>query len=315
MFVRRFSAASSRWQISFPTVIGWTILLAILFPVDVRGAEEEDEIPAPEDIVLKTGDDLLLHATYLAGTHEKESVPIILLHGFKRDRHDFDALGIYLQKQGHAVIAPDLRGHGDSKEFRHAPGERNDKIEAGTLRQADFAAMIEYDVEAVKGFLKEKNNEGDLNIDKLCVVGSEMGALIAAGWSQRDWAWPPLTTGKQGQDVKALVLISPEANFKGLHMADYLGDPAIRSQVAVLLIAGSKKSQARKEITNLYDGLKRFHPDPEKKDLFKFMPDSSLQGARLISEPVLKVSPAIAEFIALLVKQQYPWAERATPLN
>ena len=65
-----------------------------------------------------------------------------------------------------------------------------------------------------------------------------MGALVAAGFTNRDWSWAPLTTGKQGQDVKALVLISPEPNFKGLRMSDAIGDPAVRSEVAVMLIAG-----------------------------------------------------------------------------
>ena len=314
MLAQRSPAIPSRWQVSYPTVIGWTVALAILFPLDVRGAED-DEIPEPEEVTLKTNDDLLLHATFFPGTHLKESLPIILLHGFKGDRHDLDGLATFLQKQGHAVIVPDLRGHGDSTEFRRPPGERNGKIEAGNLRQADFAAMIDSDVEAVKGFLKEKNNEGELNIDKLCVVGvSEMGCLVAAGFSQHDWAWPPLATGKQGQDVKGLVLISPEANFKGLRMADAVNDAALRSQVAVLLIAGNRRNKSKQEFNNLYDGFKKYH-EANKKDLVKFLPDSSLQGAKLISEASLKVNQKIAEFVAELVKLQYPWAERATPLN
>ncbi len=263
MLAQRSLAIPSRWQVSYPTVIGWTVALAILFPLDVRGAED-DEIPEPEELVLKTNDSLLLHATFFPGTHDKESVPIILLHGFKRDRHDFDSLALYLQKQGHAIIAPDLRGHGESKEFRRGPGERNDKIEAASLRQADFAAMIGSDVEAVKAFLKEKNNEGDLNIDKLCVVGvSEMGCLVAAGFSQHDWAWPPLSTGKQGQDVKGLVLISPEANFRGLHMADAVSDPEIRSQLAVLLIAGNRRSKFKQEFNN---PLRRLQEVPHRSE-------------------------------------------------
>ncbi len=313
MFVQRTLASRSRWQVSFPRVLAWTIVLAILFPLEVRAADKankKDEIPAPEDIIIKTSDDLILHATFFAGTDDKESVPVILLHGYKGDRHDFDGLAAYLQKQGHAVIVPDLRGHGDSTEFRRGVGERSDKIEAATLRQNDFAAMIGYDVEAVKGFLKEKNNEGELNIDKLCVVGSEMGALVAAGWTQHDWSWPPLTTGKQGQDVKGLVLISPEANFKGLHMADAINDPAIRSDISILLIAGKRKPKYSAELNRLYDSFKRYHPDPEKDDLNKFLPESTLQGTKLLSEPSLKVDQWIAAFIEDVKKKQIPWAER-----
>ncbi len=312
MLVRSSLQPCSPWQLSFPSAVGWTIVLALLFPLDVRGADKE--IPPPEEVVIPTVDGVLLHATFFPGIHEKDSVPIILLHGFKRDRHDFDGLAAYLQGQGHAVIAPDLRGHGESTDVRHQ-GTRNEKIEAGSLRQDDFLAMIECDVEGVKTFLKQKNNEGELNIDKLCVVGAEMGALIAAGFARRDWDWAPLATGKQGQDVKALVLISPEANFKGLHMADAISDPAVRSDIAILLIAGKKRSASSQEINRLYDSFKRFHPDSEKKDLFRVLPVTPLQGAKLLSEPSLKVNQAIGEFVALLVKRQFPWAERKTPLD
>ncbi len=302
-------------------MLGWTILFALLFPVDVRGADKadnddkKDEIPAPEEIVRKTSDDLMLHFTYYPGLNDKESVPVILLHGAKGDRHDFDALAVYLQKAGHAVIMPDLRGYGDSTEFRHGVGTRNDKIEVASLRPIDYAAMISCDLETVKAFLKEKNNDGELNMDKLCVVGSDMGALIATGFAQQDWAWPLLTTGKQGQDVKGLVLISPEPNFKGLHMADAINDAAVRTQISILLIAGQQKSRAKEECKRLYDSFKKYHTDPDKKDLFQFLPKTPLQGTKLLSEPSLNVNKAIGEFIGTIEKQQIPWAERATPLN
>ncbi len=318
MLDQRSPGSRSPQPMSFPRVLGWVVLLALTFPVDVRGADKaakKDEIPAPEDVVLKTADGLLLHATWYAGTKEKESVPVILVHGFKGSRKDFEALAVYLQKQGHAVIVPDLRGHGDSTEFRRGVGTRNDKIEAASLRQGDFAAMIAGDLEAIKGFLKEKNNEGELNLDKLCVVGSEMGALVATGFAQQDWAWPPLTTGKQGQDVKGLVLISPEPNFKGLRMADAMNDAAVRTQLSILIIAGKRKGNFKTEANRLYDGFKKYHTDPEKKDLFLFLPDTPLQGTKLLSEPSLEVHLYIADFIGQIEKQENPWAERATPLN
>ena len=72
------------------------------------------------------------------------------------------------------------------------------------------------DVEMCKAFLMEKNNNKELNIDKLCLVGAEMGAVVAVDWAARDWSWPILPGRKQGQDVKALVLLSPEWSFKGM---------------------------------------------------------------------------------------------------
>src|SRR3989304_4268313 len=81
-------------------------------------AEQRDEVekpPEPKDVVLRTSDGLELHATFFPGMDGKESVPVILLHAWKEDRHDYLSLAGYLQSFGHAVIVPDLRGHGDSR--------------------------------------------------------------------------------------------------------------------------------------------------------------------------------------------------------
>ena len=39
--------------------------------------------------------------------------------------------------------------------------------------------MVREDMRAVKDFLWERNNAGQLNIDKLCIVGADMGASVA----------------------------------------------------------------------------------------------------------------------------------------
>ena len=44
-------------------------------------------------------------------------------------------------------------------------------------------------MEAIKRFLMTKHNAGELNIDKLCVVGVEFG-LVAVNWAAHDWSWP-----------------------------------------------------------------------------------------------------------------------------
>ena len=51
---------------------------------------------------------------------------------------------------------------------------------------AQFKAMVTCDMEAVKKFLWERNNAGELNIDKLCVVGAEMGASVAVNFALAD---------------------------------------------------------------------------------------------------------------------------------
>ena len=68
----------------------------------------------PERFTRRTKDRVSLTFTYYRGTKEKQSVPIILVHGWGEVRGEFDGLALYLQNQGHAVVTVDLRGHGES---------------------------------------------------------------------------------------------------------------------------------------------------------------------------------------------------------
>jgi len=98
--------------------MGLALLIApsLLFAAEKKSAEAE--IPAPEDLTLRTDDGLKLAVTYFPGLRGKDSIPVILLHSFKGSGADFakeDGLAPYLQeKLGCAVIVPDLRGHGKS---------------------------------------------------------------------------------------------------------------------------------------------------------------------------------------------------------
>ena len=205
----------------------------------IRNAAEKEKLPPPpEDISLTTDDGVELQATYYGPPQSKESksgkdvVPIILLHGFKGDRQDFDELALLLQHLGHAVIVPDLRGHGESKR-QARPGGGTASLDASKLRKDDFLAMGGKggDLESVKRFLMARNNEGKLNIEKLCVIGAELGATVALNWAALDWSWAQLPTGKQGQDVKALVLISPQLRSRGFRLTAAAQGAGIATQL------------------------------------------------------------------------------------
>ena len=47
------------------------------------------------------------------------------------------------------------------------------EFDKGKLGTAGYALMLEQDLEKVKKFLREKNDAGLLNLNKLCVVGSD----------------------------------------------------------------------------------------------------------------------------------------------
>ncbi len=278
------------------------------------GDKASDEKKAPVEEMLTTRDGVRLLVVYLAGSKGKDTVPIVLLHGYKGSHKDYADLAYYLQAQGHAVLIPDLRGHGGST-----------KTAAGnvlTPSNVDIRAMATGDMEAVNTYLLAKNDKQELNIEKLCVVGAEMGAVVAGAWAQLDWSWPMLATGKQGQDVKALVLLSPAFSYKNLRLSEAMGGRSpVTSQLSILLIVGDGNRTALKDANRMYDIFKRYHHEPppghreEEQDLFYKKLPTKLQGTELqtVKKPTT-VAQLIAQFVTLrLVNQkEFSWKSRGT---
>ena len=290
---------------------------------DKAAAQEksaEEEIPAPEDLTLQARDGVTLAVTYYPGGKGKQTIPVVLLHMWKQNRNDYKDLAAVLQAQGCAVIVPDLRGHGGSTRRVGVT------LKAATMPPGQFAAMVTQDMEAIKRFLWEKNNAGELNIDKLCVVGAEMGATVAFNFTMTDAMDQDRNRVlrpdyKLGRFVKALVLISPELSFRGLPIR--AGNARLVPGVAVLILVGRKDSKALAEATRLYGIFEKYHPEPtgdnvtDKKTLFFGKFDTSLQGTKLL-DPKFNLSAIIANFIHLrLVKSEqskdWLWRERKFP--
>jgi pimeloyl-ACP methyl ester carboxylesterase len=184
---------------------------------------------AAEPMTVMTADGVQLRGTYLAGgarkgsKQAKQTTPVILLHDYKSSRAIFAGLAQQLVAPGDtnverpyfAALIVDLRAHGESTKQLTQEGGVVD-LDPAKLSKEGLQAMATLDMEAVRNFLVDKNDDGELNLNKLCIVGSGMGASVAVNWAAHDWAAPPLAVGKQGQDVKGLVLISPRWTFNGL---------------------------------------------------------------------------------------------------
>ncbi len=108
------------------------------------------KLPAPENVGFKTRDGVQIGATYypspLEKEMQKEAVPVILLHSFKGSRAEFNDLALALQDAGCAVLAPDLRGHGQSTRRFNSDGKEVE-IEQSLMSHQDFEAMGHADVQ------------------------------------------------------------------------------------------------------------------------------------------------------------------------
>ena len=286
---------------------------------------DSDKTPQPEDITLQTKDGVAIKCTWYAGTQGKNTVPIVIVHGWEGNRGQFDALALYLQSKeggGHAVIVPDLRGHGDSNLKAIDRNGKQEPYKLELMRSIELGQMVQFDMEAVKAFLMEQNNQGKVNIELLTLIGSEFGSLVAVNFAAQDWSWRQLVTMKQGQDVKALVLISPLQSFKGFTANNALKHPVVRSKLSMLIVVGSQDRSRKNDATRIYAQLENFHPTPpkeeirEKKDLFLGELDTSLNGHQLITAPGLNVAGMIKTFIDLRLvakRDELKWTDRTSP--
>ncbi len=281
-----------------------------------QSSKEPATIPAPKDLALETRDGVILRATYYPSLLGKEAVAVLLLHDFEGSRADLSPLALVLQRAGHAVLTLDLRGHGESTSLKGSART----LSTNQLGNEDFQLMVSQDIERAKRFLREENNEGRLNLEKLCVVGVGMGATLAMEWARLDWSWPPLVTYKQGQDVKALVLISPKFTFRGLSAANLFKHPQASRRISALIIFGEAKSEALQDAKRIHGMFERLQPKaekPEHRTLFFIPQKTNLQATRLIDEKNLrafKIDQLVLNFIyARLVNQDYPWTERRAP--
>lgn len=204
--------------------LGCAVVLAMLMwgvgGGEVSAASPQDaappKTPDPETVDITTRDGYILKGTWFPSPLGKEAVPVILLHDWEGDRSQVAKLAGYLQSSiGCAVLTPDLRHHGESR----APDASAGDDRRNRQKPEQFAMAIE-DIEACKRFLVKRNNLGELNINLLVVIADRRSSLLAADWTIRDWSYKELGGIKQGQDVKAIVLVSPALSFMGVNMAN-----------------------------------------------------------------------------------------------
>ena len=288
---------------------------------------QDGEGPPAEPVNLVTKDGVQLKATYFPGGARKDSnqakqtTPVILLHDYKGSRTVFNQLVAKLQTPAEAgvdrpyfaVLAVDLRAHGESTK-QMFPGGAEADLDAAEISKEGLIAMTSLDMEAIRSFLVDKNDAGELNINKLCLVGSGMGASVAANWALVDWAAPPLAARKQGQDVKGIVLISPRWSFNGLSMLEPMKFTPLKQNVAWLLICGAQDSKVKTDFERIQKQLEKFHPlekksaAPIRKGLVSSLVPSTLQGDKLFSQPTAAIDDQIVTFLTKNVAAtQLPW--------
>jgi pimeloyl-ACP methyl ester carboxylesterase len=312
--------------------VGSDAVMARRSPVEAPDAGDHS-LSSAESVKLVADDGAQIHCTWYpsprAADNGKNVVPVIIVHGWGEGRSLYDGLARSLQSQGHAVIVPDLRGHGGStviltpvenRELRVAVQGDTMKVSGKKMPPSDaLTAMVRYDLEAVKDFLTARNNAGELNIQLLCLVASEEGSIVALNWAAADWSWFQPAMMPPGSHVKAVALVSPAMVFQGVNLQRTLANHAIRDRLAVVIIFGEENTTANREARRLYMAFNRARPTVpsrdkiRKRDLVLMDVKSNQQGAELIDVDAFEVDKKIASFIHMRVvnrSRMHPWTAR-----
>jgi alpha-beta hydrolase superfamily lysophospholipase len=299
-----------RWMLLIIFLLGLAVAADV--SAQERSAEKDDGPPKPRELKLKTKDDVGIRAAYFPSEEGKDAITVLIVHEWKGQARPYFNLCYALQDAGFAVVIPDYRGHGGSREYVDRRGESK-RFNLARMSKRDLQNIIRYDLETVKKFLKEENNEGRLNLNALVVIGIGEGNVLGGHWAQQDWKFPSVGRKKQGQDVKALVLISPVKQAKGIPLEPVLKDKNL-ILLPMMVVAGKGSSEATeaRTIAKRLEGVKKKMGRGTPRGFELQMPNTKLSGARLVNE-VSDVVKSIIEFIRNEVKiseEDNPWIDR-----
>lgn len=145
-------------------------------------------------LTLVAADGMKIAATE-HGAAVTPSPGLILVHMFGSDRGVWAAFAARAQREGYAVIAIDMRGHGDSAALNpDAPKYRQ-------FATSDWLNVLQ-DIEAARVALVKAGTDPD----RIGVVGASIGANLATAYAS------------EHGDIAALVLLSPGRDYKGIEI-------------------------------------------------------------------------------------------------
>jgi len=277
----------------------------------VRPGVKKPERPAPRALSLTTPDGVTLRAMYFPSDKGKEAIPVILLHEWQGQSSPYAAIVKVLWDAGCAVIVPELRGHGGSKE-QEVAGRKRD-FDINRMGKNDVMNMINIDLETVKKFLVEENNAQKLNLNALTLIGIREGAILASHWAVRDLNFPSVGALKQGQDVKAMVLISPERIIKGVSLDEPLNDRLfVQLPFQIIVGTGSRQGNETERYFKKLEGMKKRMARGEVTDLQYVPLETSLDGPSLINDfpGLIEKVKAFVDTTMIANAGRFPWVSR-----
>ncbi|OQC02219.1 MAG: Alpha/beta hydrolase family protein [Candidatus Hydrogenedentes bacterium ADurb.Bin101] len=151
----------------------------------------------PERVVLQAADGMNLGATLYRPAGESLLPGLILVHRYGGNRAVWEGFARAACHAGLLVVAPDLRGHGESAVRDGKP------LPYSGLSEAEILNSLQ-DIEAAKNHLLAHGADPQ----NLALAGEGLGANLALRYTL------------QAPDIQAVVMISPGLEYNGIETED-----------------------------------------------------------------------------------------------
>lgn len=282
--------------------------------------------PEPEKQTINAADGWPLKITYYPSPGDRESPVVIMIpeaDGINSlTQSVYKTLATRLQAKKFAVVTVDLRKHGDS-----VPADVDENDRRMKLVPTDYQAMAGMDLVAVKNFLLTEHEKEKLNIRKLAIVSAGKSCVVsnvfaAADWAQKPWndAPVPALRTPRGQDVQALVMLSPEYTLRGMtthtQAMRFLSEPGKNIAVRIFRNETNRVEKSTTDrVFKLFDLKDKDTLEARKVISVPNPQDSS--GDRLLE---LRGGKGTIELIELFLtefveKRETPWRTRKSKLE
>ncbi len=325
--------------------------------------KKDKEKQVEDKTILSPADGWPLKLTYYRSGEGKEASVVILLHMKGASRLTWTApkgFAEQLHARGFAVLAVDMRKHGQSKPGaedddpkKAAASSEKDKAKKSSggseLKPTDYPLMVR-DMDGVKKFIFEEHQKGNLNMRKTAIIAPTMSAAIAITFAAADWQKAPYDDAAniamrtpRGQDVQAMVFLSPETTLQGVPAHQVV--PHLKATpMAAFVVVGGSDSQDKDQAKKLFQQLggdpakteapkKKAEPKKtgkeketekasekrgEERFFYGELKGVKLRGTDLLGQN-LKIEEAMISFLEDHVKALkgpvYEWRDRQSRLN
>lgn len=250
----------------------------------------------PSDESFETVDGVKLNGRFYKATVNKNGSCVLLMPGFKKDptKGDWDGLARRLSGEGYNVLLIHYRGHGRStdmngKEFFGNPilGPINTKYVPGANRnpprntlqanefRTGYGSMLVNDIMAARSFLERKNDNGEVNVSTMYLIGAgdacPLGLFyIAAEWHREaerpaiEFTRRPYIDGRlrvngaaAGKDIAACIWLTaertPALNDGTVKQFISAYAPDMRQETRMLFLHGDGDSRGASQSKYFFD--------------------------------------------------------------